>query len=405
MKKIISFVTATFLVFNLYAQYSHMPEGTWRGALVRTDGIEIPFTFETAEVNGEPLVYFINADDKLMVDEIRFSGDSVVVDMPFFDAKFVGGINNGNIAGNYYKTSGENVTRIPFKTYYNKERFTRTTPELRNISGKWEVYIKEDRADIGIFNQDENGRVTGTILTPSGDYRFMEGIVDGDSLMMSVFDGGYNMLLTAKISDNNTLTNGVLYSGLTSKQSWHGKRNDALEMGDGEDLTKMRPGEERLNFSFPSTEGEMVSINDDKYKGKVVLVQIMGSWCPNCMDETDFLSDYYNKNKHRGLEVIGLAYERTTDFEKNKKLLQPYIDRFNVQYPILIPPVKVSDPEKEQKTLPQIDKIRAYPSLIYIGRDGKVRKIHSGFSGPATGSFYEEYKKNFYNDLDKLLAE
>ena len=93
-----------------------------------------------------------------------------------------------------------------------------------------------------------------------------------------------------------------------------------------------------------------MSINDERYKGKVVLIQIMGSWCPNCMDETAFLSDYYNKNKHRGLEVIGLAYERTTDFEKNKKLLKPYIERFNVQYPILIPPVAVSDPDKELKT-------------------------------------------------------
>lgn len=406
MQKIIFLFTGLFTATLLYAQYAQIPEGKWQAVLQRPDGIYIPFTFELALVNGSPAVYIINAEEKLLIDDISFQGDSLVASLPFFDAKFVAApVGYGYVAGSYYKTSGATTTRIPFEARINKNRFEQGQKAAYNINGKWEVYLKEDRVDIGIFNQDERGNITGTILTPTGDYRYMEGVVNGDSLMVSVFDGGFNMLLTAKIKDDNTLINGMLYSGLTGKQNWHAKRNDALEMNDGEDLTKMRPGEERLNFSFLSTEGKQVSINDERYKGKVVLIQIMGSWCPNCMDETAFLSDYYNKNKHRGLEVIGLAYERTTDFEKNKKLLKPYIERFNVQYPILIPPVAVSDPDKELKTLPQIDQIKAYPSLIYIGRDGKVRKIHSGFSGPASGVFYETYKKNFYEDLDKLLAE
>ncbi|MCU7693793.1 peroxiredoxin family protein [Haoranjiania flava] len=385
-----------------------IPEGKWLGQLHRPDGINIPFQFETATVNGSTQVHFINAEERLLADEIEFNGDSVKLTMPFFDAWFMVKPSYQELVGNYYKRSGEKITIIPFSLAFdNTQRFQSKRPPTADISGKWSVRLGENMQDtgIGIFKQHASGKLTGTILTPTGDYRYMEGIVDGDSLKLSVFDGGFAMLLTAAIRDKNTITGGTLYSGISGKQSWSATRNDAIQLQE-EPASKMRPGENKLNFSFPAlTTGEMISINDKRYKGKVVLVQILGSWCPNCMDETAFLSDYYNKNKQRGLEVIGIAYERTTDIGKNKKLLEPYIKRFNVQYPILQPPVAVSDPQRTEKTLPQIDKISAFPSLIYIDRKGIVRKIYSGFSGPATGEFYENYKQKFYAEMDKLLGE
>jgi hypothetical protein len=123
------------------------------------------------------------------------------------------------------------------------------------------------------------------------------------------------------------------------------------------------------------------------------------------MDETKFLSDYYNKNHERGFEVIGLAYERTPDFKASQKALMPFEKRLNVQYPILITGVAVGDTNLTQKTLPQIKKIKAFPTSIFIDKKGYIRKIDSGFNGPATGEYYTKFKKEFEQFVEKLLAE
>ena len=161
----------------------------------------------------------------------------------------------------------------------------------------------------------------------------------------------------------------------------------------------------KLDFNFPDLDSNMVSINDDRFKNKVVVIQIMGSWCPNCMDETAFLSTYFNENHQRGVEVIGLAYEYTIDFSRSRKSLSYFKNRFNVKYPILITGVSSSDEMRTEKTLPQMTEIIAFPSMIFIGRDGTVRKTHAGYSGPATGIHHQAFKKEFSEIINALLAE
>jgi peroxiredoxin len=167
----------------------------------------------------------------------------------------------------------------------------------------------------------------------------------------------------------------------------------------------VKDGEEKLNFRFMDLNKKFVSINDPKFKNKVVIIQIMGSWCPNCMDETAFLSDFYNKNKQRGVEVIGLAYEYSTDFERSRKSIQKFKDRFNVKYTLLNTGVTVSDTLRTEKTLPQLTTIKSFPSTIFIDKKGRVAKIHTGFEGPGTGVHYEELKKEFAATVDRLLRE
>ena len=149
----------------------------------------------------------------------------------------------------------------------------------------------------------------------------------------------------------------------------------------------------------------MVSINDARFKNKVVIIQIMGSWCPNCMDETQFLSDYYNKNKGRGVEVIALAYEYTTDKDRSTRSLRKFQQRFNVQYPMLNTGVTVGDSLRTEKTLPQITDIKMFPTSLVLDKTGKVRSIDTGFNGPGTGEHYTEYKSEFESLVGKLLGE
>lgn len=123
------------------------------------------------------------------------------------------------------------------------------------------------------------------------------------------------------------------------------------------------------------------------------------------MDETAFLSDYYNRNHNKGVEIIGLAYERTADYAESKAALIPFQQRFKVQYPILITGVEVSDKQRTEKTLPQLESIKAFPTSIIIDKKGNVRKIHSGFNGPGTGEHFTEFKKEFEETIGELLGE
>ena len=239
-----------------------------------------------------------------------------------------------------------------------------------------------------------------------GDFRFLEGVVNGDSLKLSTFDGANAYLLIAKIDNKNKISGGKFYSGATGTEDWSAVRNEKAKPANGFDETRVKPGAGKLDFDFhDSKTGNPVSINDKRFKGKVVVIQILGSWCPNCMDETRFLSDYYNKNHNKGFEVIGLAFERTTDPESFREALAPFEKRLKVQYPVLITGVAVSDSLKTEKTLPQLQEIKAFPTTIFVDKKGNIRKIDSGFNGPATGEHYTEFKEKFNRIVKRLLNE
>lgn len=387
-----------------------LKQGIWKAILQRPDGKQIVFNFESEYVKGKQVLYVMNAGERMLVDSIRKKGDSIWIEMPFFAAGFAARIKqNGNLEGTYIKRYGNRILEIPFYALYgNKERYPVNEKPAYSVSGRWAVnFERKNRPPlkaVGEFRQSPDGRVTGTFLQVSGDYRYLEGSVSGDSLRLSGFDGSHAVLFAAKIEEGNTLT-GEIFSGLTGHENWTATKDPNAMLSDGYHQVGMKPGESALNFKFPSTDGDIISINDARYKNKVVIVQILGSWCPNCMDETAFLSEYYKQHRNKGIEIIGLAYERTTDFAQSKKALGTFQKKFDVQYPFLVTGVAVSDPERAAKTLPQIEAIKAFPTTIFIDKKGVVRKIHSGFNGPATGAHYEEFKKEFNELVNSLLDE
>ncbi|MBZ4189180.1 peroxiredoxin family protein [Niabella beijingensis] len=384
--------------------------GIWQGVLQRPDGRQIIFNFESATLKGKPVWYVINAGERLLVDAIKQKDDSLWVQMPFFASGFALKVEqDGNLKGVYIKNYGARKEEVPFYAVYGvKERYPLKQPAAVDISGRWSVTFggngKSEQA-IGEFVQEAGGRITGTFLTPTGDYRYLEGSVSGDSLHLSGFDGGHAFVFAALLNNKDSIRQAAVYSGLRAPLPWTAVRNDTAQLPDENTYTKLREGESRLNFRFRSTSGEWVSLNDARYKDKVVIVQILGSWCPNCMDETAYLSDYYTRNKAGGVEIIGLAYERTGDFEESRKALIPFQKRYDVKYPFLVTGVAVSDEQRTEKTLPQLESLKAFPTSIVIDKKGNVRKIHSGFNGPGTGKHYEEFKKEFEFFIDALLRE
>lgn len=377
----------------------------WRAVLKRNDGIQIPIQLYTAK-NNLKIWYIHNGAEKIKVDNISITSDSMLVQMPVFESQFRVKKEGSILSGLWIKGGAVKTTVLPFFAEAEKNKVVLKKP-MFNITGTWAVHFSKAKAgdlSVGEFKQVGNS-LTGTFLNATGDYRFLEGTVTGDTLQLSGFDGGHAYYFTAKIEDSKTISGGVFYSGATYREDWNAVKDAKAKVPLESVAMFVKPGEESLHFTFKDLEGKPVSINDEKFKNKVVVVQLMGSWCPNCMDETAFLSEYYNNNKQRGVEVIALAYEYSTNWERSIKSLKKFQQRYNVQYTILNTEVTVNDSLRTEKTLPEITPIKFFPSSIILDKKGKIRKLDTGFNGPATGVHYVAYKKEFEETINALLNE
>jgi len=405
---ILSILLVGFFSFSFLYKNPGLKNGIWRATIERKDGHKIVFNFLSKDSAGKKIIYLLNGREHLLVDSIVVKEDSVYIELPFFESGFRAQIEaNGNLNGEWIKHYGERILRLPFHAKFNEPvRFKIHSAPVANVSGRWlTTFSTKNRSIQYVAEFKQTGsHLSGTVLDPTGDFRFLDGVVSGDSLKVSTFDGANAYVLIAKIDNKNRISGGKFYAGATGIEDWTAVRKENANPENGFVEPKINAEGGPVNFTFrDSKTGEPVSF--EKYKGKVVVLDILGSWCPNCMDETKFLSDYYLKNRDKGFEVIGLAYERTTDFKSSQKALLPFEKRLNVQYPILITGVTSADTLITQKTLPQLEKIKAFPTIIFVDKNGMMRKVESGFSGPATGEHYTQFINNFDKTVKKLLAE
>ncbi|WP_299249229.1 TlpA disulfide reductase family protein [uncultured Aquimarina sp.] len=410
MKKYIVLLVATFVLFSCKKEKSnnedklYLKSGLWKASFDVQDGKELPFLFEVFE---DQTLKIFNAEETIDVDEVRIEGDSVFIKFPVFEgyiaAKFQDSIT---LSGSFIKESLDRI--VPFKgTFGVKDRFEIISKPIANVQGNWESVFSQDSPEDryiakGIFKQNGN-IVTGTFRTTTGDYRYLEGVLNNNKLELSTFDGAHAFLFTAQVTDSTM--NGHFYSGNHWKEPFTAKRNELYELPSEDSLTFIKEGYDKLEFSFPDAEGNQVSLEDDRFKGKVTMVQIMGTWCPNCMDETKYYVDYYNKNKEKDIEFVALAFEYAKTSEKAFKSIERLRSKLKVEYPILLAQYGTSNKEKAQEKLPMLNHVLSYPTTIFIDKKGKVRKIHTGFNGPATGQKYVDYKKEFESFVNQLLKE
>jgi thiol-disulfide isomerase/thioredoxin len=395
------------LVFATCTSKPELPKvGTWR-AVIEMQGQQLPFNLTVAADSTGGLDAFVkNAAENLLLDEINLIGDSVEMALHIFDAKLKAKVNGDSLNGffiiNY--TAGY---RLPFKAAFGQDfRFVKTDRSLTvpDFSGKYAVQFFNDKDTskaIAIFTQQGN-YAEGTFLTPTGDYRYLEGNIVDDALHLSTFDGNHLYLFKVTKLNDSTLA-GQQWLGRGRHRLWEGEKNPNASLPDPESLTYMKKGFDKLDFSFPDVDGKLVSLMDEKYKNKVVILQLLGSWCPNCMDETKFLVPWYEKNKSRGVEILGLAYERKPDFAYGRERVRKMKEKMNIGYDVVV--AGVSDNAKALETLPQLNQFPGWPMTIFIGKDGKVKHIHTGFSGPGTGIYYEEHVQRFNSIVSELLAE
>jgi len=393
------------------AQSTLLQQNSWRVALERKDGRQVIFGLSKTIEQEQLVLYVQNGADQVKVTDVITAGDSLFFTMPVFESAFrVKQLPNGNIAGTLIKSTAASIQYWQLTgSPQNGIRFpvSQGMP-AGDITGKWKVDITRPngtiRNAIAIFKQEGNN-LTGSFLTPSSDYRYLQGVVTGDSVKLSSFDGDNARLFEAAIHTSGTTLSGIFYSGYNGQESWTAVKDDNVALPEINDPTRLRPGQNSLNFTFNDLDGKEVSINDSAFKNKVVVVQLMGSWCANCLDETRFLANYYKQNKDKGIAIVALAYELTTDFARSKKSVEKFKNLFGVTYPMLITGVTASDDQKAEKTLPQLTSVKSFPTTLFIDKKGNIRDIHTSFYGPASGEFYTLSKNRFYETVDSLLAE
>ena len=412
--------------------FDRLPPGVWRATLnleekkalgnLDEDDVEnrafeevakaeLPFNFELRyELDSTITAILLNGEERMEVKNVAFGRmkhrvvDTFQINFPVYDSYIKGTFQERVMKGKWVVNYKDNYS-IPFTAEYGRDfRFTnlKKKPKI-DMNGKWEVMFSLDDDPypaVGEFAQEGN-RLTGTFLTETGDYRFLEGTIQNDKLYLSCFDGSHAFLFEGKILEDESII-GSFRSGSHYKTTWSAKRNPNPPIGNPEKLTFLKEGYEKFDFSFENTEGKTISLSDEKYNGKVKLVQILGTWCPNCRDETNFLLDYLKTNSAENLEIIGISYERYKEKEKSLAATNRYKENLNIPYEILYG--GYANKSEASKTLPMLNKVISYPTLIFIDKYNKVRKIHTGFSGPATIGF-PSFKEDFNSFMSQLLNE
>lgn len=385
-----------------------LASGIWRG-LIDVQGQSLWFNFEVkSNDSSEVYAELINAGERILIspEDISFYGDSVKMIMHIFDTEIRAKIGEGKLTGLYSKNYAPYT--LPFEATLGESHRVVKPDVNAGVAALQERYMvtfvheSDTTPAVGEFSQKGN-HVTGTFLTETGDYRFLEGgIVDEDQLVLTAYDGNHAFVFEATIA-GDSLVEGHFWSGASWHETWTAVADPEAALRDANSLTYLREGYDRISFAFPDLNGDTVTLEDPKYAGKAVVLQIFGTWCPNCLDETLFYRDWYAANKDKDVAIIGLAYEQKADFDYASNRVKKMKERMNVGYDFLI--AGTSDKKAAAETLPMINHVMSFPTSIFINKDGEVVKIHTGFSGPGTGAHYDRFVEDFNSTMGELLAE
>ncbi len=371
-----------------------------------TEGV-LPFNFEVAYGKDDSLIIdFINGEQKVRVEHILYgrnkqnAKDTIRINFVAFDTYIQAEIEDGMMTGAWYNP--RKGWRIPFRGLAGKShRFTLLEEKpTHDITGKWPaVFVSGENADttLGEFVLKAN-KLTGTFASATGDYGYLEGTVQGQKIYLSKFDGGQAYLIAGKIKDKDHLE-GTYMSGKTGRATWKAVRDDKAQLPDVSKIVSSTTSQS-ISFTFPDASGKMVSLKDKQFEGKAKIITLMGTWCPNCKDEANFLKEYLKENKPDQLEVIALSFEAYDDPEKVNRLLSNYKKVMQIPYTILWAGKVGKD---AIKSVPFLTEIKAYPTMIFLDKENRIVKTHTGFSGPATQE-YKEFKKEFAKDIKDLIA-
>jgi len=387
--------------------------GRWN-AWLEAQGGHVGFEIELNRKDSEWEAEVLNGTQVIKVPIVSLDGTNLTLEWDDYDSRIVAEISGeGDRLEGEWKKKGrrDGWTTLPFhaisKEIWRIDCGLWRTVEPKPFLGRWQVHFSEsDQPAVAVFGQERAGirmtNVAGTFLTVGGDYGHLAGFGDGQSLSISTFDGSHAFRIEAKLQQDGTLK-GDFWSGPSWHETWTATKNENAKLPDAFSLTKATGRVDLAAMKFPDVDGKVHSLADPEFKGEAIVIEVFGSWCPNCHDASAVLMELYKKYADRGLSMVGLAFELTGDVERDSRQLRTYVKRHGIIYPVLL--AGVADKETVAKVLPFLEKFNAYPTTIFLDGEGNVRAIHTGFSGPATGQEYHSLKLAFESKIGELLTE
>jgi len=386
--------------------------GLWEAVIV-AGGAEVPFRFEIVSRGGTAEGFFFEGDRRIGSTSGSFANGVLKLEYDFLNTTLEAKLQDGQLVGTYQNNrAGSRPQEIRMR------RFTPVTLEgggAPDLAGTWEmrrvtseVSAPRDTRTWHVFLRQSGAEVSGSILRVDGDTGTLVGRWRGDKLVLSHFAGERPNLFEATRNADGTLAvtlNGTAHYLVV--RSGEARAKGIPEPPDPTRYTSVKDPTTPFQFAFPDLGGKIVSNTDPQFQGKVVILAIGGSWCPNCHDEAPFLTELYKDYRARGLEIVGLMFENDPDPKASRPRVQSFVKRYGAQYPMLI--AGTTQPSPTSKTineaLPQIVNFGAYPTTIFLGRDGRVRSVHAGFASPATGAEHTRVKQETRELIEQLLAE
>jgi thiol-disulfide isomerase/thioredoxin len=400
MKHSIYFILLLFIIWSAKAE---LPErGFWVGHFIRQDKIQIPFYFQIEHTDdGYFELKLLNGEETIEPDKIIRQDDSTIVELAYFDTELrLKVTDRRNISGRWVDNSRENM-QLPFiaipADYESRHNF------IVNDS-KWEATFRPGAPNAypGIIQmKSQSGIVNTAVRAPSGDFRYLNTYISNDSLYLFKFDGIVIYLLTAHIKEDS-LVNGKMYSGPVYVSDWHAVRNEIASLPDAYERTKV-VNNTPLVLKLRDIHGDSIVLDRNDFAGKITLLPIMGTWCPNCLDESRHIAAYLEKHPEMPVQVFGLCFERPKEWEKISLLLNKYTRSMELPYPLYY--AGYADAPSASGVFPMLDGVKAFPTLVILDKSGQVRQVITGFDGPATGQAYDNHLKRFDTLMQTLSAE
>jgi thiol-disulfide isomerase/thioredoxin len=387
------------LLTLLLAGTSPSPAGSWRAALDLAAG-ELPFGVQIQQTAGGWRGELCNGRRCDPFSSVRVRGDSVTLELADYAATIKARLTTDSLTGAYHNVGNRGPRTIPFRA--GRGRWPVTAAPARLV-GRWDATYFSDFGDSPRVFELRNGTagLEGTIISNTGDYGHFAGQVRGDSFALAHFDGSFVYLLTGALH-GDTLR-GVFHAGLRSQTPWIAVRSTGRRhLTPPTDVTRADTTVP-FRFAFPDLDGRVVTERDPRFRGKVVMVDVFGTWCPTCHDAAPDLVRLYRKYHTRGLEIVGLAYEVSGDTAVDGRLVRRYRDKFAIPFPLLL--AGINDTEAAAATLPQLEGFTSFPTTVFLGRDGRVRLVHAGYLGPATGPQHGKQIEAFEREIERLLEQ
>lgn len=377
--------------------------GIWRGNIYLQNKDEVPITIEL-KVEGQTVIgSFLNGDERVTSTSGSFDGRNLTLKFDYYDAVLEAGFARSELIGTVTRTWRQ--TKLVRELKMWKGGAPMNVPaaaEGKDVSGDWEMKVGEGEKQRTwrLQLQQKDTVLTGTILTPSGDWGTMTGQFAYGKLLLANFDVINAHLFRAQLTEKGELQ-GMVDLGQGDAPRKVVATRVAASAPLATQNTRVQNPAEPFKFSGLDFSGKTVTSDDPRFKNKVVLIEITGTWCPNCYDEAPLLKDLSARYQAQGLEVLGLSFEYTGDTKRDLEQVKIFNQKHSIPYLMLLGGSTEND--EIAKKLPQLVNFGAYPTTIFIGRDGRVKKIHAGFDGPATGERHTRLKAEFEETVQELL--